>query len=52
MAIAKNPKRNTNNSKVDEAVKSFIVAAGKTSVLEDAEKLVQTPVRFPPSLLQ
>lgn len=52
MAIAKNPKRNTSSSSADEAAQHFIAAAGKTSVLEEPEKLVQTPVRFPPSLLQ
>jgi hypothetical protein len=51
MAIAKRPSRNTNTQ--DKRAEKFILAASKTSVDQEEEdgRFIQTPVRFPKSLL-
>jgi hypothetical protein len=52
MAIAKNPKKHLAVPSVDKAAEGFIAAAGDHPLLEEREKLIQTPIRFSPSLLK
>jgi hypothetical protein len=50
MAIAKHPSRNTNTQ--DKRAEKFILAASKTNDDQEEEgRFIQTPVRFPRSLL-
>ena len=48
MAIAKHPSRKTKMS--DKRAEKFIMAASATEV-EQEGRFIQTPIRFPPSLL-
>ena len=48
MAIAKHPSRKTKMS--DKRAEQFILAASGTDTEQDG-RFIQTPIRFPPSLL-
>lgn len=52
MAITKHPRRIQKQTDPDVAAEKFISGAEKTQNDSDREKLVQTPVRFSPSLLK
>jgi hypothetical protein len=53
MAIAKNPRRSSNRIDAEDSVaEQFIAGAGDTRADADREKLIQTPIRFSPSLLK
>ena len=51
MAIAKNPQRLTAKGSADRLAEKFIASADQPAE-EVREKLVQTPIRFSPSLLK
>lgn len=52
MAIAKHPKKLQKQTDTDVAAEQFISGAEKSHNDRNPEKLVQTPVRFSPSLLK
>lgn len=51
MAIAKNPQRHTVKGNADRLAEKFIGSADQPAG-DDRENLVQTPIRFSPTLLK